>query len=151
MVFPFGHGGNLRFGIFSAAMPQRLPRMPFQNGGSYCYSNTALQLLATNQDFVNTILSHTCDARCFLCDLRDDLRVECRVLPGSPIPLLKRRCANLETPGAPRWFAGGQQDVSEFLQAVTRAIDRCALSRNSEEGGEGGRGEEYEGGRRRTA
>ena len=63
-----------------------------------------------------------------MCDLRDDYHCDRAGLAHSFVPRLKHNCVALEMAGAPRWSAGEQQDVSEFLQALVRVMDRSIAS-----------------------
>ena len=108
-----------------ALPPQNLPLRPFRNTGCSCYANTSLQLLGTDDAFVHSLERHTCESQCIFSHLKHDLQRRAQT-PAAFVPRLHLRSVELEMPGAPEWSNGAQEDVSEFLQAITRGIDRCA-------------------------
>ena len=86
-----GHVSSMNSELFPRAVPQSIPLRKFANLGNSCYMNTALQLLGTEECFVEALRGHDCGHHCVLCRLKADL---CRAWPGSAVPELSVTAAS---------------------------------------------------------
>ena len=98
-----------------------VPVRRFRQAGNSCYLNTALQLLGTDDVFVQALRVHQCDKNCIGCSLQFDLAAD--HCGERFVPEVHHRSRLLEAPGVPQWSNGEQQDVAELLYAFHRKLE----------------------------